>query len=490
MPQPSMTAPDFLIVGAGSAGCVLANRLSADGAEVRLIEAGRDTAPNAVPDDIADLFPRSYYNGAYTWRGLVADQGGGGTGAKTAFTQARVMGGGSSLMGMIALRGQPGDYDGWAAQGAEGWSWRDVLPVFRRLESDLDFDGELHGSDGPVTIRRALVDEWPAFCRAVGTAAERRGWPIVQDMNGDFGDAYCSLPISATPTSRVSSASAYLDVTTRARANLTIEPNTFVERLIFDGDVCVGLSTIRDGVRRELRARRVIVCAGAVHSPAILMRSGIGPSEHLASLGIRVVAPLAGVGGNLHNHPVAYLATHIVRSARQSPHLRQQFISALRYSSGDAPDQRGDMLLLVINKSSWHDLGQAIAGIGVSLTKPRSRGSVRLTSADPLALPDVRFRMLTDPHDFERMVDGMRLALDFQQDPAVRPLRDELFAADHTGPRRRARRARSDSANKPQIRGRRGRHRRVPHARPGVARQRCPPPRVRHLSPSRNMPHG
>jgi 5-(hydroxymethyl)furfural/furfural oxidase len=280
MTQTPVAETDFLIAGGGTAGCVLANRLSAPGAEVRLLEAGTDTPPNAVPDDIADVYPRPYYNSAYMWRGLVADQGADGTGAKRPFTQGRVMGGGSSIMGMIALRGQPDDYDTWAAQGAKGWSWPDSLPYFRRLEHDLDFGGELHGNDGPVTIRRHRVDEWPPFSSAIGAAAAKRGWPVV-----------------------------------RARQNLIIEPETTVERLLFDGTRCVGVSAIQSGARREFRARRVIVCAGAIQSPAILMRSGIGPVKHLESLGILVVVPLDGVGGNLQNHPVAYLATHIVKGA-------------------------------------------------------------------------------------------------------------------------------------------------------------------------------
>lgn len=437
MSRTSVTETDFLIVGGGTAGCVLANRLSALGADVRLLEAGIDTPPNATPDDIADVYPRSYYNSAYMWRGLTADQGADGTGTKTPFTQGRVMGGGSSIMGMIALRGQPDDYDGWAAHGAKGWNWEDSLPYFRRLEHDLDFGGELHGTDGPVTIRRHRVDEWPPFSSAVATAAGKRGWPVVQDMNAEFGDGFCRLPISATLSHRVSSAAAYLDAGTRTRPNLIIEPRTAVERLLFDGTRCVGVSALQDGARREFRAHRVVLCAGAIQSPSILMRSGIGPAGHLENLGIPVIVPLEGVGGNLQNHPVAYLATHIVKGARQPAALRPQFISALRYSSGSAPEQQGDMMLLVVNKSSWHAVGAAIAGIGVTLVRPQSRGTVRLTSSDPAALPDVRFRMLTQQQDFERMVDGFQLALELMQDPAVRPLRHELFAAGYSGVVRR-----------------------------------------------------
>jgi 5-(hydroxymethyl)furfural/furfural oxidase len=240
-------------------------------------------------------------------------------------------------------------------------------------------------------------------------------------MNGDFRDGYGRLPLSATLATRVSAASAYLDAATRARPNLVIEAETTVERLLFKRSRCVGVTTTRG----ERHARHVIVSGGAVHSPAILMRSGVGPADHLQSLGLVVVAPLQDVGANLQNHPTAYLASHVVRAARQSPLLRPQFNTALRLGSRD-------LTLLPVNKSSWHGLGAAVGGIGVTLLRPHSSGSVRLVSADPSVLPDVRFGMLADRRDFERMVEGLGLALELMQDPAVRPLRHELFAAGYS----------------------------------------------------------
>jgi 5-(hydroxymethyl)furfural/furfural oxidase len=424
------TEHDFLIVGGGAAGCVLAARLSAAGASVLLLEAGQDTPPDAVPGDIQDLYPRSYFNEDYMWKGLEADQGAEGTGAKTAFPQARVMGGGSSLMGMVAVRGRPEDYDDW---GIDGWRWDDVVPYFRRLETDRDFGGPLHGADGPVTIRRHHPDDWPPFCRAVGEAALRLGHGAVEDMNGDFADGYCRLPLSSTLSGRVSSASAYLTAEVRRRPNLAIEPHTYVERLVVEGGRCTSVEAVsRGGGRRVVRARRVVVAAGGIHSPALLLRSGVGAEDRLRPLGIPVVAALRGVGENLQNHPVAYLATHLAPEGRQSPSLRPQFNTALRFSSGAGRDERGDMLMLVMNKSSWHGVGEAVAGLGTMVMRPASRGSVGLASADPGAAPDIRFRMLSDARDRERMVEGLGVAVELMGDAGVRALRHELFATGYS----------------------------------------------------------
>jgi 5-(hydroxymethyl)furfural/furfural oxidase len=426
-------AYDDVIVGGGSAGCVVANRLSANGARrVLLTEAGTDTVPGAEPAEILDSYPMPLFHGdRYIWPGLTATAGrvGNAAAVSRAYEQARVMGGGSSINVQSANRGLPRDYDEWRDLGADGWGWDDVLPYFRKLETDLDFEGALHGKDGPIPIRRISRPDWPPFGAAVGAAFAASGVPFRSDQNGEFEDGIFPPAFSNRSDRRVSAASAYLDEATRRRGNLTVWAGTHVEGIVMDGRRVQGVRIRREGESIFVRARRLIVTAGAIQSPAMLLRAGIGPPAALRDLGIEVAIARAGVGSNLRDHPALTFCQFLPRPLRLPLSQRRASFVALRYSSGLEGCDRSDMYVTAAARAGWHRLGARLGLYFLWCNRPFSAGRVSLVSPDPGRYPSVELNLLEDSRDLERMTAAVRVLARLVVNPALNEAAEDFFPA-------------------------------------------------------------